>query len=281
MSRTHKLTQKHMLPLVNFAFTKFVDPAARAAEDAAEAKFVDLFRNDVEKMVGPQVAFLKQAKLHNELTKIALPYHYPVEKVGKSFTRPDGVVVERDDQLVAMNTCGSRDFQITKIEQLNRFKNGASRPRAQDSYWEDRMNSIALATPLVWFENPMNLEFAFERNKTKNEHIEGYTLEINHRDTTAWVDGDAVDALIEFLEAARVRVQAEDKLWRAAIDVILAAPTMEELKKFWPEAALIEGDLFPKPVAQPNAVLVINDDTKKMLCANMGARGVESAACAA
>lgn len=281
MSRTRKLGQKHILPLVNFAFTKFIDPDARAAEDAAQTKFVALLRLDIEKIVTPQIEFLKTTNIYHEVTRIVMPYYYPIEKIGKSFTRPDGVVVERDDQLVAETCSGSRDFKLSRIEQMNRFKNGASRPRAENSYWEDRLTHIEIDRPIPWFESTLNFEFDFDRNKQKSEHIDGYRLNLSSRETEKWLGDDTVDALIAFQKATRTRCMAEDKLWRAAIDVILAAPTMEELKKFWPEAALIEDELFPKPLTPVNPVLVINDDTKKLLCTNMGARGVESAVCKA
>lgn len=281
MTRTHKLGQKHLFPLINFAFKKFIDPVARATEDEAQAKFVDLLRADIDKVITPQIEFLKLTGIYNEVTRVILPYYYPTEKVGKSFTRPDGVVIERDDKLVKEQCAGAREFQITRVDQLTRFKHGASRPRAESAYWEERLTHITLDTPVIWFDSTLNFEFAFEHNASQHEHIDGYELELANRDTKLWIREETVDALIVFLKAVKARCQAEDILWRAAIDVIKAAPTMEELKNFWPEAALIEDELFPKPIAKPNAVLVINDDTKKLLCTNMGARGVESAACAA
>lgn len=278
--RSRKLTKKHYLHLVNFAFTKFVDLEARAKEDAAREKFINLLLADIESKIAPQADFLKSIDHHHELSYINLPSVYPKTVPGKQFTRPDGVVVTRDSSVTLVDRKGEREWKIENFGQLQRFRNGVARPSATPtSYAYQPVNRrLNLPKNIPWIRGEFHLGFIHDYASGVDKS--NYVLALNHTRCT-WISPETFNAMIAMFESSDERCEAENKLWRAAIDMILASPTFEELIKFWPEAVEIEKELFPDADALKNSVLVINDETKKLLCANMNARGVESTVCQA
>lgn len=93
------------------------------------------------------------------------------------------------------------------------------------------------------------------------------------------------DLTIASLEASHERWKKQKELLGAIIDVLQNTSTFEELVKIWPEAKQIEKTLFvpvEKKKKPQNALIVLSDTQKQLLCQNMRDRKAgESLLCAA
>lgn len=278
-----KIARKHILHLVNHAIGKFIDAPLRQAENDAQALLVASFLEDYNAVFTPEAkAFMDTIGVSNMRKVIRLPMHIPVMSNDKAFTRPDGKIVSRKGKLVTMALPRCRSFYVFNHDQLRKFVNGASRPPSGTQYsygrGHDPLEDIKLDQPLP---APFELDFEYElhRDNGDNGVVTGWLFKIGGK-LAPWISSETLVHVENVFKAAAAREEAENKLWRAIIGVIEQTENFDDLLKIWPEAADLEADFWPvrKPI---NALSVVSDETKQLLCANMSARGVEANLCKA
>lgn len=271
-----RLKISHKVELFDLAMTKFIDKTLRAAEDKASRKFAQSLVADWKASLAGMTPYLEACGLDFKIKSVGVPEVVPVKASGKSFVRPDGVEVKREDRDASMLAPLSRIMTANEANMRSFVNIGEDRPYHKEAWrhYHGRglVSSVDLPEQITYPIFNLNLNYKIE-DKTK-----AYEFRVNERPVT-WVSAKTLGLLKELYEAGHARANAENLLWRAIGKVIWTSTTFEDLLEYWPEARLIEDKLYPQPT-NLGSLVPISADEKAAICANMHSRGIEAPACA-
>lgn len=273
-----RLKNDHKGILFALATEKFVERELRKQEDFAAADFAESLVDDYKATAGP-VAIESMTKLgllrkHGE---IVMPEWIPVMSIGKTFERPDGVEVTREDRYVSLAAPLQRVMNTQMADCLVLFVRGEDRPRWNSGYrgWmRDQVRRVELRKRIDFPGHALNITFeAFKAGEEPDvvPRVNG--------NVAGWLSEETVDLLRVYFEAGHARAAAENELWRIIGKIILQAKFFEEVLDYWPGAIELEEKLFP---ARPlNQLIALSAEDKSKLCVNLASQGVAAPACAA
>ncbi|MGV1754766.1 hypothetical protein [Agrobacterium sp. CG674] len=273
-----RLKNTDKVELFGLAISKFVDKKLRSAEDKAGKAFAKSLVADWKKSISPVVPYLQAMGVNSTVKTVELPELVPVMATGQEFTRPDGVQVKRDDKMVAMSAPLARTMNKNE-ETMRAFVNGGEdRPYLKVSSWSSRharslISSLELPESIFLSTNTLKLEYTREKNKDP----EPFVFQVNGKVAT-WISQKTLDLLVPFFEAGKARADAENILWRSIGRLIWTSISFEDLLHYWPEAKMLEADLFPPKSL--GALVPVSAAEQEALCRNMSSRGVEAPICA-
>jgi hypothetical protein len=215
-----------------------------------------------------------------------LPQQIAIKSRARSIIRPDGKLIKRKSyDKIPM----PREDKFIPAERWAEIETGMITKHA--SYQQARRFSIINVAhelpgmPKIpmgsnqYSHTSTQIEFGSYLEKMKDggiaENVGMYVIGSNRK----WITQKTIKNLIDWCIAAHIVDDAEQTLRTAMKDVLKASITFGDVLEVWPEASELEGAFYGVPHTE-NPLVVINEDTKSMLCRNMKARGIEgSMAC--
>lgn len=272
---SRKLNRKHRPKLFDFAVTKFVDKKLRKAEDAAGKAFALSLIEDYERSIAQFAQVFEIMGSGRPQKTCSIPSEIPVKADAKSFERPDGKKVVREAKIVGLKAASDRSLDTSYDECINLFVfHGENHPRrpGYGRSMRGHINNVPLPRPIN-LPGSLSLDYSQLHSSKTTE----WFLKVQGHEAT-WVSQKTIDLLEPFYRAGIARADSENEMWRAIGKIIMTATTFEQVLEYWPEAKLIESELFPVRVVV-NPLAPISSEEKAKLCENMSSRGVEAAAC--
>lgn len=283
-----KLTNPQRCSLFNLAGDRFVDEKLRGKERAAKEAFVLGLIADAEAFPKDEAAILEKHGFMIVPSNIRLPQWIAIKSRTRSITRPDGKVIKRKGyDKVQM----PRENLFQPAERWGNIETGKLN-RHQSYEQAKRFSLINVANELPgmpkipvgsdqWSNHSTSIQFGSNLEKHRDggipENVGMYVIGNNRK----WITPKTIKSLIDWCIAAHIVDEAEQALRTAIKDVLKASVTFSDILEVWPEASELEGAFYGVPNTE-NPLVVINEDTKTMLCRNMKARGIEgSMACVA
>jgi hypothetical protein len=272
-----KLNTRHRLMMTRFALETFVEPDLRAAHVEAGQAMIQHIETTIDSIPASEMKVLRRHKLTTHIDGVFLGLTLQVKDGTKTFTKPNGDVVEREKTktlaFVPINPTPPAVDNSSAIQQIS--KNGVG---ALMGWWRSHRDFR-----FMHFSKPREVPrfksgVVNRWNADSDVSARFMVLSENSDSAPVWLDG-AGPAVEAFYRSGDALMQAEGALVQAIARVILAAETYGDVLTVWPEARAIETDLFGAVGNGNNALVALSNEDRAILCNNMGRRGITSAAC--
>jgi hypothetical protein len=277
---TKRLTQDQKRKIMNLAAERFMEHELRKKErKAAEAIVKAIAADATSSQVSNDIEVLNNYQRVQTIHKIKLADARNIKIGTKTFTRPDGVDVSRDDMVqvyLRKGFDGSLHFASLR----------------DDGYDYNGLLTCMILGKSVLNERKLLLELGgefivpgiAETEWNGFQNVPNGVLNLGDvRDNAiiwrSWISAKTWKAVDAFYLANKTRFDAELDTLRTLWKVVDGSANYGALKAFWPEVEELEGDLFGVAPIRTQALTVLNQEDVAKLCNKMSARGIHSEAC--
>lgn len=269
-----KINRDSRFKMAKLAVLKFRSLPLREIEEQAKTKLIDILYRDATAIPKKEIEVLRKHRFVREISGFTPPLELTVQEEGeREFKRPDGVVVKRvGGETRTIKAPRDDDYELPYFDTWNQALNIAP-ARRTETYGRRVDLKLPKMVELPGERSGFDNGVGFMRSESRS--YKGITIDNLNTD---FMSTDVMPAMKAYYVATDARIDAERRLICSVIKVIASCDTYGQVIDFWPEVTEIEGDLFG---ALPPAfsLVVLSDEDKAALCANMGERGVKSANC--
>lgn len=261
-----RILAKHRIWILNLAIERMIDQDLRDKEVAAQAAMVAAICSDIKAIPEVEMKALERFGFARSVKQITLYASRPIKTGGKTFTLPNGEVVERDE-LKAIKIARS-------ITGLSTWAAAAELMRLTFSdltYRLGEQRSVVI--------EPIMIPSSKRDGRQEREDL---VLDSNCDGSYIgiWATDATRELVDQFFLAAGKRFDIEFRLIRAMFAMLKTSQTFGEVLTFFPEAAELTNDLFgEKPIPTNRALQILSDEDRALVCNSLSRRGVRSDAC--